>query len=449
MQQLMDGDQHFLGLFQMEGSAFHGEIIYNKEHGEILLSIQYPTKEGLESPRGTIPRITGQLNTGAAITLYQNVCIHNNTKLFQNQHFVFRSKYFILGEHQETYNRLTCVLENGLNWSGLSALDLSDYSNVKLKPFDPPEYHWFDSSIRFYTECHNELFSFPRKEVCSVAEHLVLEIDSEEKQAVYYFMQVRDKVMALISFAIKDNVNIEEQFLTDFDDYDEFGKDKHYDRRSFVSSEPYSYPVNTPIHDYNFIRTQLSNDENIQEALTKLEPIFNLYQSLFKYPNMPVEMVFLNTVQALETYHSRFYYNDKKKKYVECVNKRFGANPHFEHLKKLLLNDTQMDPNCNYIILVSRLNDLLIGQFNGLFSGFYMEDDTYAQRIADTRHYYTHYSKSKEGIAFRGDDLYDAIYILRLLLEYYICFSLKINIEQKTRRALALYRRGKEANNRQ
>ena len=133
MQQLMDGDQHFLGLFQTEGSAFHGEIIYNKEHGEILLSIQYPTKEGLESPRGTIPRITGQLNTGAAITLYQNVCIHNNTKLFQNQQFVFRSKYFILGEHQETYNRLTCVLENGLNWSGLSALDLSDYSNAVLR----------------------------------------------------------------------------------------------------------------------------------------------------------------------------------------------------------------------------------------------------------------------------------------------------------------------------
>lgn len=449
MQKFMDEDQHFLGLFQLEDSVFHGEIIYNKENGQILLSIQYPTKEFIERPQGTIPQITGQLNTGQAITLYHNVCIHNNTRLFQNQHFVFCSKYFILGEHQETYNRLTCVLENGLNWSGLSALDLSDYSSVKVKSFDPPEYHWFDANIRFYTKWKNELFAFPRREECRVAEHLVLEIDSEEKQAVPYFMQVRDKVMALISFAIKDNINIKEQFLTDFDDYDEYGKGKHYNRRSFISSEPYSYPVNTPIHNYNFTRTQLSNDEEIQEALTKLEPIFNLYQSLFKYPGMPVEMVFLNIVQALETYHSRFFYNDKKKKYVECVNKRFGASPHFEHLKKLLLNDTQMDPNCNYIILVSRLNDLLIGQFNGLFSEFYMKDDTYAQRIADTRHYYTHYSKSKEGIAFRGNDLYDAIYILRLLLEYYICFSLKINIEKKIREELVLFLHGKEVNTRQ
>ena len=160
-------------------------------------------------------------------------------------------------------------------------------------------------------------------------------------------------------------------------------------------------------------------------------------------------MIFLNMVQALETYHSRFFYNDKKKKYVESVNRRFEASPHFEHLKKLLLSDTQMDPNCNYIILVSRLNDLLIGQFNGPFSEFYMKDDTYAQRIADTRHYYTHYGKSKEAIAFRGDDLYNAIYILRLLLEYYICLSLKIDIGQKTRNALAIYHRSKEASNRQ
>lgn len=63
--------------------------------------------------------------------------------------------------------------------------------------------------------------------------------------------------------------------------------------------------------------------------------------------------------------------------------------------------------------------------------------DNYAQRIADTRHYYTHYGKSKEAIAFQGDDLYDAIYILRLLLEYHICLSLKIDIEPKIRQDLA------------
>lgn len=444
MQKSIDNDQHLLGLFQLEGKDYHGEIIYNRENGQILLSIQYPTKTGMERPLGIIPHITGRLNTGATVTLYHNECIHNHTRLFANQHFVFRSRFFILGEQQEKYNRLTCILENGLNWSGLSALDLSEYSTVKLKSYSPPEYHWFGSNIRFYTEWTNDLFAFPRSEECHVIERLVLEIESEEKQPVSYFMQLRDKVMSLISFAIKDNINIEKQFLTDFDDYEEFGEGKSYNRRSFISSEPYSYPVNTHIYDYNFSRVQLSDSEDIQDALTKLEPVFKLYQSLFKYPGMPVEMVFLNIVQALETYHSRFFYNDKKKKYVESVKQRFGTNPQFDYLSGLLLNETQMDPNCGFIILVSRLNDLLIGELNGLFSEFYVKDNTYAQRIADTRHYYTHYGKSKQAIAFQGGDLYDAIYILRLLLEYYICRSLKIDIEHKTRQALAQYHHNKE-----
>lgn len=442
--EIIDKDRHLLGQFQLEEKDFQGEVLYNRRNGQILLSIQYPTKVGMDRPMGEIPYISGQLNSGAAITLYHNVCIRNHTQLFSNQHFVFRPKYFILGEQQETYNRLTCVLENGLNWSGLSALELSEYSVVKTKPYVPPEYHWFGSNIRFYTKYTNELFSFPRKEECSVVERLVLEIDSEEKQPVSYFIQLRDKIISLISFAIKDNVNIEEQFFTDFDDYEEFGEDKRYNRRSFISPEPYSFPVNTAIRDYNFGLSQLSDGEDIQVALAKLEPVFKLYQSLFKYSGMPVEMVFLNMVQALETYHSRFLYSDKKKKYVESVNQRFGTNPHFDYLSSLLLNETQMDPNCNYIILVSRLNDLLIGEFNGLFSQFYMNGNAFAQRIADTRHYYTHYGKSKEAIAFHGEELYDAIYVLRLLLEYYICKSLNIDIEKKTRDALALYLRYRE-----
>ena len=36
----------------------------------------------------------------------------------------------------------------------------------------------------------------------------------------------------------------------------------------------------------------------------------NLYFSIVKYDDMPIEMKYLNIVQALETYHARFKYND-------------------------------------------------------------------------------------------------------------------------------------------
>lgn len=38
-----------------------------------------------------------------------------------------------------------------------------------------------------------------------------------------------------------------------------------------------------------------------------------LYFSIVKYDDMPIEMKYLNIVQALETYHARFKYNDLKK----------------------------------------------------------------------------------------------------------------------------------------
>ena len=206
-----------------------------------------------------------------------------------------------------------------------------------------------------------------------------------------------------------------------------------------ITNEPYHYILNSSQFWYNFYLNQLPIDDDLSEKLTKLKPVFNLYLSLFKYEDMPTEMVFLNIVQAIETFHSRFFYKDKKKLYVQSVYDRFEKCMHFESLKKLLLSDTQMDENCNFIILVSRLNDLLIGKYDGLFYEFYGEDNEYAQRIADTRHYYAHYGKSKEAKALKGDDLLDAIEILRLLLEYNVCLVLGIDKREKTISSLRSY----------
>lgn len=147
-------------------------------------------------------------------------------------------------------------------------------------------------------------------------------------------------------------------------------------------------------------------------------------------------MVFLNIVQALETFHARFFYGDSKDKYVASVIERFGSCQNYPDIEKLLLCDTQKDENCKYIILVSRLNDLLIGKYDGLFCDYYEADANFAQAIADTRHYYTHYGKSKEKKALKGDKLIDAIGILSLLLEYNICLQLGIDNQTKVRTRL-------------
>ena len=156
----------------------------------------------------------------------------------------------------------------------------------------------------------------------------------------------------MISFAVKNNINVEGEYFLDYDDsYLIAEKIKQYHKHHLLSSKRELEIYDSKVWDYNFTLNQIPSDKDINKELEKLVPIFNLYLSLFKYRDMPLEMVFLNIVQALETFHSRFFYQDKKKNYVESVMERFSGSVNFDQLKKKLLSDTQMDENCSYIIL--------------------------------------------------------------------------------------------------
>ena len=435
-------DRHFAGKFNIGDEEITGELIYNKESGVTLLNL---IKQLTDAPLGrsypNLDVITGVLNTGAFVTLFHNHCTKNHTQAFQTQQLVFVTDYSIWSKNDATnkkYNRLECVLENALEWSGLSVIDTSDQSVIKFKGNENENiYHWFGAKITFSTSLKCELFNIPPKEESTVVERLVVNIEADEKKELSYFITIRNKVISLISFAIKDNVNIEKQYLYDYDDSYQIGEHTEYYKHYLYTSEHRLSIHNSRRLEYNFTLGQLSQENDIQKELDLLEPIFNLYLSLFKYTDMPPEMVFLNIVQALETFHARFFYGDNKDTYVASVIDRFGSWQNYSDIEKLLLCDTQKDENCKYIILVSRLNDLLIGKYDGLFWDYYVTDANFAQTVADTRHYYTHYGKSKEKKALKGDKLIDAIGILSLLLEYNVCLQLGIDNQDKVRTHLS------------
>lgn len=435
-------DQHFAGTFNIDGEEIAGELIYNKEKGVTMLNL---IKQLTDVPIGrsypNLDVITGVLNSGTTVTLFHNRCIKNHTQGFQTQQLIFVADYSIWSKRDATnakYNKLECVLENALDWSGLSAVDTSDLSVVKFKGNENKnKYHWFGAKITFSTSLKCELFDLPHKEESTVVERLIVSIEADEKQDTSYFTAIRNKVISLISFAIKDNVNVDEQYLYDYDDSYRIGEHTEYYKHYLYTSEHRLSIHNNSRWEYNFTLAQLLPEKDIKKELTLLEPIFNLYLSLFKYTDMPPEMVFLNVVQALETFHARFFYDDSKDKYVASVIDRFGSRENYSDIEKLLLCDTQKDENCKYIILVSRLNDLLIGKYDGLFSEYYAVDSGFAQTVADTRHYYTHYGKSKEKKALKGDKLIDAIGILALLLEYNVCLQLGIDNQAKVRERLS------------
>lgn len=445
-------DQHFAGTFNIDGEEITGELIYNKEKGVTILNL---IKQLTDVPIGrgypNLDIITGVLNSGTTVTLFHNRCTKNHTQAFHIQQLVYVAEYSIWSKRDATnakYNKLECVLENALDWSGLSAVDTSDLSVVKFKGNENKnKYYWFGSKITFSTSLKCELFNLPHKEESTVVERLIVSIEADEKQDTSYFTAIRNKVISLISFAIKDNVNVDEQYLYDYDDSYRIGEHTEYYKHYLYTSEHRLSIHNNSRWEYNFTLAQLLPEKDIKKELTLLEPIFNLYLSLFKYTDMPPEMVFLNVVQALETFHARFFYDDSKDKYVASVIDRFGSKQNYSDIEKLLLCDTQKDENCKYIILVSRLNDLLIGKYDGLFSEYYAVDSGFAQTIADTRHYYTHYGKAKEKKALKGYKLIDAIGILALLLEYNVCLQLGIDNQTKVRERLSSIASWKEFHN--
>lgn len=429
-------DRHFVGEFNVGEKNINGEIIYNQNNGVILLNLQHIV-EGIGEHSSNPNYLTGKLNSGEYITLCNNRCVKNHTQNFRFQQLQFLSDYMIYAHKTAVgckFNKLVCVIENGLSWSGLTRFDTTDLKSITMKGLEHNHtYNWYGAKVNFSTCVKNGLLSFPKEEVCKIEERLSFEIESNEKESIEYFLQIRDNILSLISFAIKDNLNIEEQYLYDFDDNYLISEEiTDYYKYHLITNEPIYRLNKNHIHDYNFFLKNISKDDDFSNTLEKLKPIFNLYLSLFKYSDMPIEMVFLNIVQALETFHSRFFYDNKKSKYVKSVEDRFSSLANYEDIKKLLLSETQMDENCGYIILLSRLNDMLIGDYDGLFHEFYATDPNYAQTIADTRHYYTHYGSSKEAKALKNEKLKDAIYILTLLLEYNVCKVLGIDIKTKT-----------------
>ena len=445
-------DRHYTGEFNILDEKISGDLIYNKQNGVILLNLikEINSESLFGKSYGTIPVIVGKLNSGTTVTLFNNRCTNNHTQAFSSQQLHFVARYMIWSKSEcsnSKYNKMVCVLQNAYQWSGFSAFEETE-DGIKVKDkIDKKVFNWFGAKITFYSSLNDSLFTLPREEETKIIQRLCVEIETSEKCDVKEFVAIRNKIISFISFAIKNNVNVEEQYLCDYDDsYLVANTITDYRKYYLYTSEPALAVLKTRRWEYNFQLEDISDEKNILIELEKLEPILNLYLSLFKYQDMPSEMVFLNIVQALETFHARFFYGDKKEKYVQSVKERFGDS---ERYRKLLLCDTQIDENCKYIILVSRLNDLLIGKNDGLFCEYYIENEEYAQTIADTRHYYTHYGKSKEQKALKDDKLLDAIYILRLLLEYHVCQVLGIDRRDAIAKELRRHREWTQLNEKQ
>lgn len=426
---MMTNEQHFVGKFDIASEKIEGHLIFNNDNGIILLNLskKLTDQEIMGRPYSHISEIKGELSSGHKIKLINNKCIMNNSRIMSSQDLSFVSDYAIwtIDEKNDlNFNALSCELKNAYKWSSLSSYE-ENKQGIVFKGTDSKEIVMFGARITFSLITHNPLITPPSDEETTTIQRLNISIKTEEKVEFRKLVDIRNKIISLISFATHNNISVEKENLIDFDCYVD-NPNNYIPFGLFSLSSKYKDLETT--QSYCFYLPQLYNTENLEETLVKLTPVIDLHTAYYKYPNMPLEMMFLNTVQSLETFHSRFYYDDDINIFKQSLEDKYKNNENYNWIVNRLFKD--VPPNMDYIVLYSRLGDLFFGDFDPMFQQYFLED--YARVIADTRHYYTHYGKSKEAKALKGEELIKAISILRILLEYKVCQILNINIKEYT-----------------
>ena len=165
-----------------------------------------------------------------------------------------------------------------------------------------------------------------------------------------------------------------------------------------------------------------------------IAPIIELFLEPFYVKYSSKTRTFLNIVQALETYHSRFITNslDVYKSRVEEITKN-SPLAYAKELKEFLMAKSK-----KFITLESRLADLLFAEGKIYFDTGKIKHKDYPSVIAHTRNYYIHYDESiKENYNVLSEDELE-IYNRSLLqiLEYYILLEIGFSDEDNLKKSL-------------
>ena len=153
---------------------------------------------------------------------------------------------------------------------------------------DPSQTTSFELQQKYYDDLVSKhpkwtlvrIYADEGKSGTTIEQRVELSIASVEKKTAEELISIRDKIIAMISFAISNNVNVKEEYLVNYDDsYTVTDKHLEYHKHHLLCAKKELVISNTNVWDYNFTLDQLPGDRDINDELEKLQPVFNLYVS--------------------------------------------------------------------------------------------------------------------------------------------------------------------------
>lgn len=422
------------------------DLYYNEKLGGIILKIDVKNEKMignfLEVPL-EISYLCGQLETGFMFTLLKlNRIEMQDLVSYGMSVYTFSADYILCGiggdiKYEQTFCKVDFTLSNIIEWAEESVYAIGENYELfkKREEVKKDIYTGKDFSIKYYVYgsmlpvVDQELL----KEHIELKQHGVIEICFKKEEKLMCFNNVFKRLKSLIEIASLKKVNIEkvtaysEEMMQSIEEksimrpVEVYGRDiqenKHQEYSRSLCWKWISLPELIEKNSFEYFF-------NKYETIT---PIIELFLEPFYLENCSETRRFLNIVQALETYHSRFITNSLEiyKTRVEEITKNYSL------AESKGLKDFLMAKSKKYITLESRLADLLFAEGKINFDTGKIKYKEYPSVIAHTRNYYIHYDEKiiEKYTVLSEDELQIYNRSLLQILEYYILLEVGFSVE--------------------
>lgn len=433
------------GTWKINNKEYSGEMIINKNTGFVGLIIYF---EDRENPLGTaidfdkVNEIVGSTIQGNKVILIENEVIKNNNINLYYDTVVFKSEYAVMGndfhkKEEVLFNIIDTKVSNIISWSELGGI-----IPLRLKEYDTAIAYKFKEKIEYIIDDNYSLEFVPirgkfseqynKKEV-SIRQDVAIRISSKTMKPLEEFNYILKKVLDLIKVGTGEEINIQEIKAYRNDYFYTTG-----DKKRLLEMYIYSNKIKicqdreqTVNRGYLFTLQDLINDRNSIKKwfrhYDKFEPIIDLYLLAINKNDLPNHIRFLNIIQAIESYHSRFITNSKEEFFSKLEklteNTKTEQTDMIEKMKEFNLSSRK-------IILKNRIIHLLLeAMYNGaiFFKGGKENPIDIADKIVITRNYYTHYDEAIKVDSIKDKELDIAVSYLYIVMSYYILSELKLD----------------------
>lgn len=423
------------------GKVFYNQKEYkcdlytNEDQGGILIKINVfeSIADFLELPI-TIDLLRGELDSGFKFSLLN--CSRGETKNLISEGksvFDYYAKYFIKGVggsdcNNIKFNKMSFQVSDVIMWGEVSGYTVGE--KLEIRENNDRERMIFeneDFSIKYRVICDflPGHFSDLLKEKIVLKQSGNIEISSCQEDSIDFFEDTFKKVKRLIELSALENLHLIRLTGWSSEFYETYNEEKHERAVEVISGDfernENEKDIRKNMWKWITLPELVANDcfSHYFQKYKTLEPIFDLFSEILKATEMPIVRVFLNIVQALETYHSRFITNDIKQfkeRIMSVIIKDRTDDSVHDDIEYLMANSKK------FITLESRLADLLLAEYKIIFETGDLTYTDFPNVIALTRNYYIHYDEriKQDGKVLSEEELPIYCGILFYILEYYI-----------------------------